>query len=272
MSLVTDVLVNLWRLLRNAYVRLLGSPPGYVWLEVSGPLPEFDSRVGFLQRRLRPGPAGPSLEKLREQLGRILDDGRTGGVVLRVRNLGAGWAALEELRTELAAFRERGGRVVAYLMDADSRSYYLACAADEILATPLTTIGVTGIRARVNFLREALSRIGLEAEVVAVSPYKSAGEPFVRDDFSEEAREQAERLLDRRYEELVGAIARGRGITPEVARARIDGAPYSAPEVLALGLLDGVCYEDELPERLGVEGGHARLGEWGASQRSLHVP
>ena len=272
MSLATDALVNLWRLLRNAYVRLLGSPAGYVWLEVSGPLPEFESRVGFLQRRLRPGPAGPSLERLREQLGRILVDGRPRGVVLRVRNLGAGWAALEELRTELATFRERGGRVVAYLMDADSRSYYLACAADEILATPLTNISVTGVRARVNFLRDALSRVGLEAEVVAVSPYKSAGEPFVRDDFTEEAREQAERLLDRRYEELVGAIARNRGITPEVARARIDGAPYGAPEAHALGLLDGVCYEDELPERLGIEGERVRLAEWGAARKTLRVP
>jgi protease IV len=272
MSLVTDALVNLWRLLRNAYVLLRGRSADYVWLEVSGPLPEFESRAGFLQRRLRPGPRGPSLEGLREQLGRISTDGRPRGVVLRVRNLGAGWAALEELRGELAAFRERGGRVVAYLMEADSRSYYLACAADEILATPLTTIGVTGIRARVNFLRDALSRVGLEAEVVAVSPYKSAGEPFVRDDFSEESREQAERLLDRRYEELVGAISRARGITPEAARARIDGAPYSAPEALARGLLDGLCYEDELPERLGPEDERVVLEEWSVAQKSLRVP
>src|SRR5919199_2660337 len=180
MSLVTDALVNLWRLIRNAFVRLVRRPAGYVWLEVSGPLPEFETRVGFLRRRLGPGPAGPSLETLREQLGRISGDGRPRGVVLRVRNLEAGWAALEELRGELAAYRERGGRVVAYLMDADSRSYYLACAADEILSSPLTTIGVTGIRTRVTFLREALSRVGLEAEVVAVSPYKSAGDPLVR--------------------------------------------------------------------------------------------
>jgi protease IV len=272
MSLVIDALINFWRLLRNACVGLLRRPPDYVWIEVSGPLPEFESRVGFLQRRLRPGPTGPSLETIREQLRWISADGRPRGVVLRVRNLGAGWAALEELRRELAAFQERGGRVVAYLMEADSRSYYLVCAADEILATPLTTIGVIGLRAQVNFLRDALNRVGLEAEVVAVSPYKSAGETFVRNDFSEESREQAERLLDRRYEELVGAIVQARKITPEEARARVDRAPYSAPEALTQGLLDGVCYEDELPERLGTEGGRARLTEWGAAHKSLRVP
>src|SRR5918996_1861575 len=233
MSLLTDVLVNLWRLLRNAYVRLLRRTPDFVTLEVAGSLPEFETRVGFIQRRLRPGPTGPSLEGLRGILGRIAGDGRTSGVVLRLRSLDAGWAALEELCREITAFRERGGRVVAYLLDpVDSRSYYLACAADEILATPLATVAVTGLRTRVTFLKDALDRVGVEAEVVAVSPYKSAGDPFVRNDFSRESREQAERLLDRRFEELVGAISRARDLSLEEARAAIDDAPYDAPEAL----------------------------------------
>src|ERR671911_524550 len=273
MSLFIDVSVNLWRLLRNAYVRLLRRPPGYVSFEVSGSLPEFEPRIGHLQRRLRPGPAGLSLEGIRGRLAGVSADGRPRGVVLRLRSLDAGWTALEELRREIFAFRERGGRVVAYLLDpVDSRSYYLACAADETLATPLATVGVIGLRTRVNFLKNARGRLGLEAEVVAVSPYKSAGDPFVRNDFSRESREQAERLLDRRYEELVGAISWGRGLSPEESRARIDGAPYSAPEGLSRGLLDGVCYEDELPESLGTEGSRAKLVEWSAARRSLRVP
>src|SRR5918998_4850115 len=263
MSLFIDVSVNLWRLLRNAYVRLLRRPPGYVFFEVGGSLPEFEPQVGLLQRRVRPGQTGLSLEGIRSRLAGVSADGRPRGVVLRLRSLDAGWAALEELRRELFAFRERGGRVVAYLPDpVDTRSYYLACAADEILATPLATVGVVGLRTRVNFLKDALGRLGLEAEVVAVSPYKSAGDPLVRNDFSRESREQAERLLDRRYEELVGAIAEGRGLDPGEARARIDRAPYSAADALSQGLLDGVCYEDELPERLGGEGGRARLAGW----------
>jgi len=273
MSLILDVLVNLWRLVRNAYTRLLKRPPEYVSLEVSGSLPELESRVGLLQRRLRPGPTGPSLEGIRYRLARISADGRPRGVVLRLRNLDSGWAALEELRRELLAFREHGGRVVAYLLDpVDSRSYYLACVADEVLATPLATIGVTGLRSRINFLKDALDRVGLEAEVVAVSPYKSAGDPYVRNDFSRESREQAERLLDRRYEELVAAISQGRDLAPEEVRARIDGAPYAAPEALSERLLDGVCYEDELPERLGGGEEPANLAEWGAAHKSLRVP
>ena len=272
MSLFSDVFVNLLRLMGNLYVRLLRRSPGYVVLEVGGSLPEFEPRVGFLRRRLLPGPRPPSLEGLRRRLESISDDGRARGVVFRISNLDAEWASLEELRREVSRFRDHGGRIVAYLADTvDSRSYYLACAADEILAAPLATLNVTGVRTRVDFLKQGLSRVGVEAEVVAVSPYKSAGDPFVRDDFSQEAREQAERLLDPRYEELVGAISAGRKLDPATTRARIDGAPYDARAALSAGLVDGVCYEDELPQRLGTDGEPARVTEWQAARKALLV-
>jgi protease IV len=271
MSLFTNALVNLWRLVRNARARLFARPPDFVWIEVGGPLEEFETPVGFLRRRLAPDP--PTLERLRGMVDRIFTDGRPRGVILRIKNLNAGWAAIEELRGEILAFRERGKRVVAYLADpVDTRSYYLACAADEILATPLAGLNVTGLRARVDFLKDALNNFGLEVEVVAVSPYKSAGERFVRDDFSEESREQGGRLLDRRYEEVVRAISESRGGSLEDVRRRIDLAPYDAREALSEGLLDGVLYEDELPARLGSEDQRARLAEWDRARRSLLLP
>ena len=258
MGSIVNLLINLQRLLLNIYRRLFGRAPDYVVFEVSGGLPEFEPRVGFLRRRLNPGPPALSLEEVRRRLLRLSRDGRVRGVVLRVQNLDAGWATLEELRREISAFRERGGRVVAYLIEPDTRSYYLACAADEILATPLAMVGVTGLRTRINFVKDALQRVGVEAEVFAVSPYKSAYDTFARQDFSDEAREQAERLVNRRYETLVDAVTEGRGITPEEVREKIDCAPYSAAGALEAGLLDGVCYEDELPEQGSANDGGER--------------
>lgn len=272
MSLFLTAIANLWRSLRNARVRLLGKPPDYVWLEVSGALPEFESRVGFFRRRLSPGPPAPSLEGMRERLDRIAGDGRPKGVVLRVRDLDADWTALEEFRREISRYRERGGRIVAYLTEPDTRSYYLACAADEVYASPVSTVNVTGVRARVNFVKDALNGIGVRAEVVSVSPYKSAGDVFTRDDFSDEAREQAERLLEARFDTLVEAISEGRAITSEQARAKIDRAPFSAREALGERLLDGVCYEDELAERLGTDGKRVTLAEWGRVRGTLRMP
>lgn len=272
MATFLNLFVNLWRLLRNIYARLFRKSPDYVVLEVGGSLPEFEARIGFLRRRLTPGPSGPSLEGLRGRLDRISADGRCRGVVLRVQNMDAGWAALEELRNEISLFRERGGRVVAYLVEPDTRDYYLACAAEEVFATPVSTLNVLGLRTKVNFLKDALRKVGVEAEVVAVSPYKSAGDTLTRNDFSDEAREQAERLLDGRFGELVDAVSRGRNMSPEEVEQKIDGAPYGAPAAYAEGLLDGACYEDELPERLGAEGERARLEEWGSARKSLAIP
>ena len=273
MATLSTLLVNLWRLIANARSRLFAHPPDFVWLEISGSLPEFETPVGFLRRRVNRGPAPLTLQALRERLDRISSDARVRGVALRIKDIEAGWGALEEARGELLAFREGGGRIVSYLQDpVDTRSYYLACAADEVLVAPLVTVGVTGVRLRVSFFKDALDRLGVGAEVVAVSPYKSAGEPYIRNDFSPEAREQAQRLLDNRYEEVVRAIGEARGLTAVEARGAIDGAPYGPREALNAGLVDGVLYEDELPGRLTAGEDKARVKEWASARRSLKVP
>lgn len=272
MSALSNTVANVLRFLRNVFASLLRSAPDFVWLDATGDLPEFEPRVSFVQRRLGRAPSGPSLEKFRERLRLLCADGRVEGVVLRVRGLSAGWAAIEELRRELISYRRRGGKVVAYLVEGSTPAYYLASAADEILATPLATLDVTGVRTSATFLRDAFARIGVRAEVVAVSPYKSAYDRFTRNDFSDEAREQAERLLEGRYTTLVEAISESRGLPPEEVKAKIDNAPYPAREAVSEGLLDGVLYEDELPGRLGGGEGRARLAEWGAARKAVKVP
>ncbi|HEX8259552.1 MAG TPA: signal peptide peptidase SppA [Rubrobacteraceae bacterium] len=272
MSLLMNALINLLYLLRNAR-RAFRRPPDFVWISITGALPEFEpSRRGLLRRRLDPHTLAPSLESIRSYLDRVLADGRVRGVILRVENLDAGWATLEELRAELYRFRERGKTVAAYLVDPDTRSYYLASAADEVFASPLSTLNVVGLRVRVNFLKDALGSLGLETEVIAVSPYKSAADPISRYEFSPEAREQIERLLDVRFDELVNAISAGRDIPPEQVDAIIDEAPYSATEAVRNRLLDGALYEDELAGRLSNGEKPAKLGEWGVASKSLRLP
>src|SRR3989337_1999072 len=158
MSLLVNVLLNFPRLLRNAR-RALRRSPNFVWVTVTGALPELEpSRRGLLRRRLDPRTLAPSLEGIRSRLAPAL---------------AAGWAALEELRTEIERFRRRGKQIVAYLADGgDTRSYYLASAADEIFSSPLSTLDLVRLRVRVNFLKDTLGRLGLETEVIAVSPYK----------------------------------------------------------------------------------------------------
>src|SRR5215203_894909 len=273
MSLLINALLNFLRFLRNVR-RALRRSPDFVWIPVTGTLPELKpSHRSRLRRRLDPRTLAPSLEDIRARLDRVLADGRVRGVILRVENLNAGWAALEELRTEIDRCREQGKGVVAYLADGgDTRSYYLASAADEIFASPLSTLSVVGLRVRVNFLKDALGSLGLETEVIAVSPYKSAADPISRTDFSKESREQVERLLDRRFDTLVTGISAGRDISPERVRSLIDNAPYSAAEAVEKRLIDGALYEDELTCRLSSGDKPAKLVEWGEARKVLRVP
>ena len=273
MSLLINASINFLRSLRNAR-RALRRSPDFVWISVTGALPELEpSRRGFLRRRLDPRTLAPSLEGIRSRLDRVLADGRVLGVILRVENLNAGWAALEELRFEIDRFRREGKKVAAYLADGgDTRSYYLVSAADEVFASPLSTLNVVGLRLRVNFLKDALGRLGLETEVIAVSPYKSAADPISRTDFSKESREQVERLLDRRFDELVAGISVGRDISPEQVRDLVNNAPYSAAEAAEKRLIDGVLYEDELPGRFSSGDKLAKLAEWKEARKALRFP
>src|ERR671921_2012969 len=273
MSLLINALLNFLRFLRNVR-RVLRRSPDFVWMPVTGALPELKpSHRSRLSRRLDPRTLSPSLEGIRERLDRVLTDGRVRGVILRVENLAAGWAALEELRTEIDRFRKRGKQIVVYLPDGgDTRSYYLASAADEVFASPLSTLNLVGLRVRVNFLKDALGHLGLETEVIAVSPYKSAADPISRTDFSKESREQVERLLDWRFDELVSAISARRDVPSERVRNLIDNAPYAAGEAVEKKLLDGALYEDELAGRFSHDDKPARLVEWGVARKVLRVP
>jgi protease IV len=247
-------LINLLRALGNLWRRLLRRRVDYVRLRLTGPLPEFAPRPIWWQRRLLGARDPQSLQGLRRALERIADDPQAQGVLVQIEGLQGGWATLQSLRDELECFRAAGKRVVAYLVTPDAAGYYAACAADTILMPPTVFFSVVGVRAEVQFLKDALAKIGVEAEVTAVSPYKSGGDTFARSEISPEAREQLERLLEQRFAELLRAIAAARGKTPEEARALIDTAPHSAPAALSYGLVDGLCYEDELDRYLSPAG------------------
>src|SRR5262245_43659278 len=199
MGIIIVWVVNLFRALRNLWRRILRRRVDYVQIEIGGSLPEFTTAIRWWQRRFLGMSAPASMHGLRRMLERVADDPQAAGVLLKINGLAAGWAALQSLRDELARFRAGGKRVVAYLLTPDTAGYYAACAADEIIVPPTAFLTIVGLRAEVQFLKDALAKVGVTAEVEAVSPYKSAGEPFVRSDISPENRAQLERLLDRRF-------------------------------------------------------------------------
>jgi protease-4 len=85
-------------------------------------------------------------------------------------------------------------------------------------------------------------------------------------------REMLESLLDSLYEELIEAIADGRSSTAKRIRKLLDSAPLTATAAHEAGLVDGVCYEDELPAHLGTSRHPTTLITWEQAQRRLVRP
>ena len=230
------------------FLRRRRRAPRYVLMSLSGeigeiPPPRLQLRIPFARRFLPPDP--PSVSSLRRQLEQIALDPRVEGVVLKIECM-ASAATYQSLRTLFIDFRAHGKRLIAYANSFGPFQYYLACACDQIIMPPSAEWGVIGFLREYLFFKDALERLGVGVDVINVSPYKSAFDQFVRTDFSEESRAQAEWLLNAQFDELVHGIAEGRKLAETQVRALIDAAPYGAQEAASHGLLDAALYEDEL--------------------------
>ena len=240
--------------LRNWW-RGRGRFPPYVLVPLEGLIEEISTRPepsGVLRRLLPTLPQPITVRALRQLFEQLAYDERVRGAVLKI-GCTASAAVYQSLREVLSDFRQSGKRLIAYADHFGPFQYYLACACDEIIMPPSAEWDVLGLYNEYVFLKDAIDRLAIRVDVVNVSPFKSAGEPFVRNDFSAEARAQAEWLLQARFDALVRGIAEGRRLEPEQVEALINRAPFSATQAVELGLLDKALYEDELDDYLGAE-------------------
>ncbi len=272
---IVDAFANALRLLANLLARLPGPPLDYVVVEISGSYPERTPPPRRLAQRLIQPPwqrHDESLEALRDRLERIAGAPGVQGIVLRCRDLTAGLAAVQGLRDAVAHLRRRGKRVIAYLTEADLSAYYLATAADEILMPAVAFWAVLGMRSEITFFREAFDRVGILPEFERIAEFKTAADRFVRSGLSEHHREMLDAILDSWMQEVAGDVAVARRVNPADVRAAVDRAPLTAADARAAGLIDGLCYEDELPARLGSPERPAALHPWATARRRFARP
>lgn len=227
--------------------------------EIERPFSHFAHPMQIILRGAKPKPV-LTLAVLRELAEAISADPNVDGVLLRVEALACGSAVATGLREVIQSLRSAGKKVVAWLPDGGTtREYFVALAADKILLTPQSSLGPLGYAAQTTFVRRLLERGGLETEVYARKEFKSAAEQFSRDGYSEPNRKQLEALLDRLHAALLGAMADGRRIDENRARALVENSPYRAPDAVREGLIDALAYEDELPGHLESSSGKPKL-------------
>ena len=221
----------------------------YVVLPIRGSYPERTVRrdpLPFPFSRLPLFSPEVSLAELRAVMETIGQDRRVQGVVLRFDTLQAGLSTLYSLRRLLLGLRASGKRLVAWLPTASTWDYYLASACNEVILPQSGRLSVLGLRAEPVFLKNALALAGVEADLEAIAEYKVSPDTFRRSTMSEPHREMLDAILDSLFDELVAAIAEGRGLDPAQVRELIDAMPLTATEAVEAGLADAVLYEDEL--------------------------
>lgn len=224
----------------------LGGATVLVW-RVQGQIPERARPDLFsLSSSLRP----QSVASLYRGFRQGLDDPNVRGLAVYIRDTGFGFAKAEELRRQLQAFSDAGKFVECYFESVGegtngTLAYYLASPCDTIQMAPVGAVNLLGLYADSLFFRGTLDKLHVEPQYFTVGEYKSAGEQFTRTDHSGPAEEALSGLLDSWYQILLDGIAAGRGMETDQVRRLIDGAPYTADEALASGLVDRLAYPDE---------------------------
>ncbi len=252
--------------------RRLKKPPDYVAFVLEGEYPELKApRAGFFRRRLFASTQF-SLQELGEQFKALQQDHRVKGVVLHLAKLELAPAQAQTLREFIANLRGAGKRVVTWATGYDNTAYYVASAADEILLQTGGVAGPVGLHGAAVFLGDALKKVGVQADFIQISPYKTAADPLMRSSMSDEAREMSNWLADAHFQEFVGAIASGRGIDEAAAKSLVDGAPYTDLRALESGVVDALISEEDLPDYLGSDNKPARLATWDMAKPKLLRP
>jgi protease-4 len=138
---------------------------------------------------------------------------------------GAGQPTLEEFARAVTAFRKSGKKVIARGTAFSRDTYYVAAHADEIYVDPLGFVLLEGYDRYRMYFKAAFDRFGVDMNVFRVGTYKSAVEPYIRQDMSPADREESVAFLGSLWSTYVDSIARARGIDPKAVLADVAALP-----------------------------------------------
>ncbi len=204
----------------------------YPGLDLRGPKPYRTYR--FLDGRTR-------FASILARIAYYAENPTVEGLTVNMAGLRLSGSGLWELRSQLAAFRARGKKVVLYFDRVNMPGYMLATVADEIWMDPIGDLDLKGLHAGRSFYKESLAKSGIGFDEVRFFTYKSALETLSRTSLSEASKVQIGALLDDIYEEIVSHVVTSRGIPRSTWDQVVnDYGMLSAEEALELGLIDKI--------------------------------
>jgi len=165
------------------------------------------------------GSGETTLRDLVDAITAARDDKRIKTLVIDFDGMtGAGQPTLDEFARAVSSFRKSGKKVVATGLGFSRDTYYVAAHADEIYLDPQGLVVIEGYERFRNYYKSALDKLGVDINVFRVGTYKSAVEPYIRDDMSPADREASQAFVNSLWDSYVTAVAKARGLKPEELR------------------------------------------------------
>ncbi|HHR3650186.1 TPA: signal peptide peptidase SppA [Salmonella enterica] len=244
---------------------------GALLLDISGVIvdkPSTNHRLGALGRQL----FGASSDRLQENslfdivnaIRQAKDDRNITGIVLDLKNFtGADQPSMRYIGKALREFRDSGKPVFAVGENYSQGQYYLASFANKIWLSPQGQVDLQGFATNGLYYKTLLDKLKVSTHVFRVGTYKSAVEPFIRDDMSPAAREADSRWIGELWQNYLHTVSANRQISPQQlfpgAQAIIDGltsvggdtAKYALDHKLVDALASSADVEKALTKQFG---------------------
>lgn len=244
---------------------------GALLLDISGVIvdkPSTNHRLGALGRQL----FGASSDRLQENslfdivnaIRQAKDDRNITGIVLDLKNFtGADQPSMRYIGKALREFRDSGKPVFAVGENYSQGQYYLASFANKIWLSPQGQVDLHGFATNGLYYKMLLDKLKVSTHVFRVGTYKSAVEPFIRDDMSPAAREADSRWIGELWQNYLHTVSANRQISPQQlfpgAQAIIDGltsvggdtAKYALDHKLVDALASSADVEKALTKQFG---------------------
>ncbi len=203
-------------------------------------------------------PSTIGLVQLKEAIEHAKTDDNIKGIYLDAPYVMAGMGMLHELRSTLADFKKSGKFVISYGEFYSEPSYYLASVSDVVALHPEGDIEFNGLAANVTFFTGMFEKLEIEPQIFRVGDFKSAVEPFMRKNLSEENELQLNAMLSGIYSDMLDSIAATRGIEKGELKNISDNMLARNPQgALAHKLVDSLFYFDQLISMIKKESGTA---------------
>lgn len=244
---------------------------GALLLDISGVIVDKTStnhRLGALGRQL----FGASSDRLQENslfdivnaIRQAKDDRNITGIVLDLKNFtGADQPSMRYIGKALREFRDSGKPIFAVGENYSQGQYYLASFANKIWLSPQGQVDLHGFATNGLYYKTLLDKLKVSTHVFRVGTYKSAVEPFIRDDMSPAAREADSRWIGELWQNYLHTVSANRQISPQQlfpgAQAIIDGltsvggdtAKYALDHKLVDALASSADVEKALTKQFG---------------------